>query len=468
MSKKTHFQTIIKLSSITERSGILVLGENLDKFAFENMAFWKELPLVWNGAYFTTEVAFNSSSLQELLRNDKSHFDLIIMELFFQEAFYMFAHKYKAPVVAISTMGFHQYIGDFMGSPLQLAYMPHEFLRSRGRLGLLDRLQNLYYTVYDLIGRRLVMLPRHEKLVDKHFEFPETRPSIYELQRKVSLVLLNTHFSIDTVRPQVPGIVEIGGVHIKKPKPLPQNLQNFIDESKDGVIFFSMGSNLNSKDMPKEKLDMFLNTFKKLKQRVLWKWENENLPGQPSNVMISKWLPQTDILAHPNVKIFITHGGLLSTIEAIHFGKPIIGIPVYGDQHLNTARAQSMGIGVKLAFSSLTEAKVYESIREILDNPTYSNTAKELSDRFRDRPQTPMETAVYWIEYVIRHKGAQFMKSPLLQLEWYEAFMLDVVLVIFALLALPVLLVKKLIKSNKKKGTVAGKHNGKPNKNKRD
>lgn len=57
-----------------------------------------------------------------------------------------------------------------------------------------------------------------------------------------------------------------------------------------------MGSNLNSKDMPKEKLDMFLNTFKKLKQRVLWKWENENLPGQPSNVMTSKWLPQTDIL----------------------------------------------------------------------------------------------------------------------------------------------------------------------------
>lgn len=48
--------------------------------------------------------------------------------------------------------------------------------------------------------------------------------------------------------------------------------------------------------MPKEKLDMFLNTFKKLKQRILWKWEDDNLPGKPNNVMTAKWLPQTDIL----------------------------------------------------------------------------------------------------------------------------------------------------------------------------
>jgi glucuronosyltransferase len=40
----------------------------------------------------------------------------------------------------------------------------------------------------------------------------------------------------------------------------------------------------------------FLEAFSKLKQRVLWKWETESLPGQPSNVKLGKWLPQSDIL----------------------------------------------------------------------------------------------------------------------------------------------------------------------------
>lgn len=45
---------------------------------------------------------------------------------------------------------------------------------------------------------------------------------------------------------------------------------------------------------------------------MLWKWEDD-LPDKPSNIRIEKWLPQNDILGHPNVKLFITHGGLLST-----------------------------------------------------------------------------------------------------------------------------------------------------------
>lgn len=187
------------------------------------MPFWKEIPLVWNGGYFTTEVAFNSTTMSEFVRNDNSHYDLVIIELFYNEALYMFAEKYKAPIVTICTMGFTQYIGEYMGNPLQLSYMPHEFMRTRGKLGLLDRLQNVYFTLYDLIGRQFVLLPRHEKLARKHFShLPDPKPTLRELENNVSLVLINTHYSVDTVRPLVPGIVEIGGVHIKKSKELPQ------------------------------------------------------------------------------------------------------------------------------------------------------------------------------------------------------------------------------------------------------
>jgi UDP:flavonoid glycosyltransferase YjiC (YdhE family) len=65
-----------------------------------------------------------------------------------------------------------------------------------------------------------------------------------------------------------------------------------------GVIYFSMGSNLHSSQMGDGKRQAFLEAFSKLKQRVLWKWETDSLPGQPKNVMLGKWLPQSDILGN--------------------------------------------------------------------------------------------------------------------------------------------------------------------------
>lgn len=56
-----------------------------------------------------------------------------------------------------------------------------------------------------------------------------------------------------------------------------------------------------------------------LKQRVLWKYDDENMLRHriPCNVMIRKWLPQSDILAHKNVRLFISHGGMFGNFEVI-------------------------------------------------------------------------------------------------------------------------------------------------------
>lgn len=59
-------------------------------------------------------------------------------------------------------------------------------------------------------------------------------------------------------RPIMPGTVYIGGAHIKPPKPLPNDLQKYLDESKHGVIYFSFGTYVQVADMPKEKMKIFL------------------------------------------------------------------------------------------------------------------------------------------------------------------------------------------------------------------
>ena len=120
--------------------------------------------------------------------------------------------------------------------------------------------------------------------------------------------------------------------------------------------------------MPDEVRLKFLNVFSRLKQRVLWKWETEFMPGLPPNVKLSKWVPQQDVLGHPNTKLFITHGGLLSTQEATYHGVPLVGIPIFADQDLNTQQAERAGYALTLEFLELTEDGLLNAINEILTN----------------------------------------------------------------------------------------------------
>jgi glucuronosyltransferase len=77
---------------------------------------------------------------------------------------------------------------------------------------------------------------------------------------------------------------------------LSQDLKTFLDEAKDGFIFFSLGTNLRSDKLTLVKRQALLDAFSELSQRVLWKFESDIMPGQSPNLKIGKWLPQSDIL----------------------------------------------------------------------------------------------------------------------------------------------------------------------------
>lgn len=69
------------------------------------------------------------------------------------------------------------------------------------------------------------------------------------------------------------------------------------------------------------------------------------------------------------MKAFITHGGLLSTTEAIYYDVPFIGIPGFGDQAANVALAVREGYGIHLSIKDLNEESISQAITEILRNP---------------------------------------------------------------------------------------------------
>lgn len=132
-----------------------------------------------------------------------------------------------------------------------------------------------------------------------------------------------------------------------------------------------------------------------------------------------------NIAAHPNVKVFISHGGLIGTQEAIYNGVPIIGIPIYADQYNNLLLAKQTGFGAMLLYHSINENTVENALLDVLYNESYRIKAKELSARFKDRPMNPLDLAMFWIEYVIRNDGADYMKNPAREFSWIVYSMLD-------------------------------------------
>ncbi|XP_069697674.1 UDP-glycosyltransferase UGT5-like isoform X2 [Periplaneta americana] len=364
--------------------------------------------------------------VQKLIHSTDIHFDAVIVEAFFNECYLGFVHKFKAPLIQICTYGGSSYMGDWIGNPTPYAIVPDPFLNLRDKMNFWERTGNTVFSTLWKFMRNYFYLPGHDAIMKKHFNHLDDLPSLSELEHKTSLLLVNHHFSISYPRPLMPNFVQVGGMHVKPPKPLPKDLRRYLDEAKDGVIYFSMGSNIKSSDMTESQRNAFLEAFSKLKQRVLWKWETDSMPGQPDNVKLEKWLPQPDILAHKNVLVFMTHGGLLSTQEAINRGVPVLGIPIFGDQELNMAWAESAGVGVTLPYKNISSESISSALNEILENPRYRENAQSLSRIYRDQPLTPLEQAVFWTEYVIRHKGAPHMRSAALDLAWYQYFLLDV------------------------------------------
>lgn len=106
--------------------------------------------------------------------------------------------------------------------------------------------------------------------------------------------------------------------------------------------------------------------------------------GIPSNVMVQKWLPQNDVLTHPNIVLFISHGGLFGTMESLYHGVPLLLIPFFADQFRNTHRISSSGFGQMINHRDFTTESFTNAIAEIISDESYLLKAKEISTIFKE------------------------------------------------------------------------------------
>lgn len=318
----------------------------------------------------------------------------------------------------------------YTGNETPYSYVPMAFLNIPEQMSFSQRFSNMIYSTIEKVGFNFYNLPKHRKVYRKYF--PKAKKTFDDVHQSLSILFMSSHVSMSSARPLLPNMIEIGGIHIQPAKPLPKDIKSFLDSASAGAVLFSMGSFVQSKDWTQSQREAFLKAFAKLKIKVLWKYENETLPGKPDNVMIGSWIPQRDVVAHPNVKLFITHGGNLGMTEAVYEAVPLLGIPLFGDQMMNMRRAVAKGYALTLDYRNITESNVYEAINELLKNPKFEENSKKISKIFKDRPLGPIESVVFWTELVIRQQGADYLKASGRTLNFFEFHLIDVYATLFA------------------------------------
>ena len=160
------------------------------------------------------------------------------------------------------------------------------------------------------------------------------------------------------------------------------------------------------------------------------------------------WLPQNDILGHPKTKLFISHCGANSQMEALYHAVPMICIPFQIEQEYNSARVENKKYGLKLDIQTFTSSELHQAIRTVVDNNEYSDNIRKCSSILGSMPSV-QDTFLFWTEHVLKF-GSDHLKSPSVGMPLYKLFMFDVIafllLVIFVFVTISFCCVRFLCK----------------------
>ncbi|CAH1402289.1 unnamed protein product [Nezara viridula] len=398
---------------------------------------------------FMLDKVFDSKVLKAFLNDRDSKFDMVITETFFcQEPFIALGHKYGAIQVSVQTINLFMGLSRLTGNPHNPAYVPSPVFPSSHHMNFWERSKSTIANLIDYLISHAGWIYLDYYMRQKFAPYPgfENLPPMIDMFKNLSLILVDNHKAITYPRPYLPNIVEIGGLTIKGGDKLNEEWEKYLNESVDGLIYFSWGSHYKTENMRPHELAAFMSAFGKLKQRVLMKADEDTLPGKPDNVKLAKWVPQASILGHPNVCAFISHGGLHGVLEGTYHGVPIIGTPLFADQKSNIKFCEEAGYCIYIDLKTVTEGVLLDAINKILTDSYYKENALIRSKIIKDNPMSVMDNAVYWVEYVLRHRGAPHLRSAAVELSWYQYLLLDVLIVWGAVLALAVLLLRKSIK----------------------
>ncbi|XP_031770384.2 UDP-glycosyltransferase UGT5-like [Galleria mellonella] len=375
--------------------------------------------------------------VNKILHDPNAKFDLLIVEGWFRPSV-AFSHKFNIPVIRFSSFGscFTEYEDNgAIQYPVFSPKMCGTTLKDNTFWGQITALYDslIYAKIHKSRDKE------NEDRLKKHFG--ADIPSLDDLNQNVNVLMMNVPRIWEMYTPTPPNLIHVAGIHLNVEKELPNDLKTYLDSLPNDVIYISFGTNVETSTIPAKQLQMMVNVLSRLPYQVIWKWNEDELPGRSGNIMISKWLPQEALLRHPKVKLFITQGGLQSTQEAIFAGVPLLGMPLNIDQFYNVENYIRLKIGLRQDLKTLNEEKFGETILTLLNDKSYRDNVQRLSVKLHDERLPPLARAVWWTEHVLRHAGAPYLRAPAANMHWARYYELDLLAIFITICLFSITLV---------------------------
>jgi MGT family glycosyltransferase len=146
------------------------------------------------------------------------------------------------------------------------------------------------------------------------------------------------------------------------------------------LIYLSLGS-LGSADV--DLMRRLVDVLSRTRHRyIVSKGPRADEFGLPDSMWGEARVPQTSII--PEVDVVITHGGNNTVTEALHFGKPMVVLPLFWDQYDNAQRMHELGYGVRLATYDRSDDELIAAVDELAADETLRSDLDALGERIRD------------------------------------------------------------------------------------
>uniref|UniRef100_A0A2K6EWU0 glucuronosyltransferase n=1 Tax=Propithecus coquereli TaxID=379532 RepID=A0A2K6EWU0_PROCO len=310
------------------------------------------------------------------------------------------------------------------------SYVPVVTSEFSDKMTFMERVKNMIYVLYYDFWFQAYDMKKWDQFYLEVLGRPTT---FYETMKKADMWLIRTYWDFDFPRPLLPNFDFIGGHHCKPSKPLPEDMEDFVQSSgENGVVVFSLGSLISN--MTEERANVIASALAVLYCAFLILF---------LKLLMNNFAEIYSNLGHPKTKAFITHGGINGIYEAIYHGVPMVGIPLFWDQPDNIVHMKAKGAAVRLDFNTMSSTDLLNALKTVINDPLYKENAMKLSRIQHDQPTKPLDRAVFWIEYVMRHKGAKHLRVAAHDLTWFQYHSLDVIGFLLACVATAIFIITK-------------------------
>ncbi|EGT42437.1 hypothetical protein CAEBREN_32782 [Caenorhabditis brenneri] len=422
-----------------------VLRKKIWKVDGDIMMFFQMAANFSKNCGYQCEHVFQQTKILEQLRNER--FDLGITESLFICGYPLFDHIGIKTVINADSVLFMDAMKNALGEPASSAYYPALISPMTDKMSILGRIKNSIQMLLPAYFSKM----RFEEELEMIKPFYNGTKTWREHLEGVAFNMVNSNRYLDYASPTLPKTVFVGGMQVSTKKQgnvkLSEEWHNLLDKRKQNVLV-SFGSNAFSSEMPDEFKNAFLEVFESMPNvTFIWKYEVENatLASHLPNVKLTTWMPQNDLLADPRLSLFVTHGGLGSSIELAYQGKPAVVIPLMADQPRNSHMLTRHGGAVQLDKKNLHDPKfIWNAIMKVLNDKNYQRNAEKLANILEEQPFSPSDVVLKHCDFAVKFGVLDTFQSEGRNLNMLQFYSIDT-FVVFSLVVLVLIAITALI-----------------------